>query len=87
MSHLPFLNHIERDGKHFYFYLLPFSGAPLVYYFGADKKVEGGYITLNRVSGRFSFSNRPTFDAQSTDVPILEVDRADMLDLMKSKLH
>jgi hypothetical protein len=83
MSPQPFLNHMERDGRHFYFFVMPLSGAPIIYYFAADKKVEGEYITLNRMSGRFSSSNKPTFDAQSTDVSILEVDRADFLDIMK----
>ena len=83
MSQVPFLNHVERDGRHFYFFLLPFSAAPVVYHFAGDKKIDGEYITLNRMSGQSSFSNRPTFDAQPIDVPILEVDTADFLDLMK----
>ena len=84
MTPQPFLNHLERDGKHLYFFLLPFSGGLVVTYFAADKKIEGEYITLNRMSGKFSFSSKPTFDAQALDLPILEVDRTDLLDAMSS---
>jgi hypothetical protein len=84
MTPQPFLNHIERNGKHLYFFLLPFSGGLVVYYFAADKKVDGEYITINRMSGRFSSSSKPSFDAQSLDIAILEVDATDVLDAMKS---
>lgn len=84
MTPQPFLNHIERDGKHLYFFLLPFSGGLLVSYFAADKRIDGEYVTLNRMSGRFSASSKPSFDAQSLDIPILEVDATDVLDVMKS---
>lgn len=84
MTPQPFLNHIERNGKHLYFFLLPFSGGLVVYYFAADKKIDGEYITINRMSGRFSPSSKPTFDAQSLDLPILEVEATDLLDAMKS---
>lgn len=84
MTPQPFLNHIERDGKHLYFFALPFSGGLLVTYLAADKKMEGEYITINRMSGRFSPSSKPTFDAQSLDLPILEVESTDLIDAMKS---
>lgn len=84
MSPSPFVNHIERDGKHLYFLLLPFSGGLVVFYFAADKKIEGDYITLNRMSGTVSASSKPTFNAQSLDLPILEVEATDLLDAMKS---
>jgi hypothetical protein len=83
MTPQPFLNHIERDGKHLYFFLLPFSGGLVVSYFAAEKKIEGEYITINRISGRFSPSSKPSFDAQSLDIPILEVDATDVLDAMR----
>ncbi len=84
MTPQPFLNHVERDGKHLYFFVLPFSGGLVVSYFAADKKIEGAYVTLNRMTGTVSSSSKPTFDAQSLDLPILEVDATDLLDAMKS---
>ena len=84
MTPQPFLNHIERHGKHLYFFALPFSGGLLVTYLAADQKIDGEYITINRMSGRFSPSSKPTFDAQSLDLPILEVESTDLLDAMKS---
>ncbi len=84
MTPQPFLNHVERDGKHLYFFMLPFSGGLVVSYFAAEKKVEGEYVTLNRMSGRFSPSSKPTFDAQSIDLPILEVEATDLLYAMKA---
>jgi hypothetical protein len=84
MTPQPFLNHAERDGKHLYFFLLPFSGGLVVYYFAADKRIDGEYVTINRMSGRFSYSSKPTFDAQSLDMPILEVEATDVLDVIKS---
>ncbi len=84
MTPQPFLNHIERAGKHLYFFVLPFSGGLLVSYLSADKKIEGEYITINRMSGRFSASSKPSFDAQSLDMPILEVEATDLLDAMTS---
>jgi hypothetical protein len=83
MTPQPFLNHMERDGRHIYFFLLPFSGGLVVSYFAADKKVDGEFITINRMSGRFSASNKPTFDAQSLDLPILEVEATDILDSIR----
>ncbi len=84
MTPQPFLNHVEREGKHLYFFILPFSGGLVVSYFAAEKKIEGEYVTLNRMSGRLSPSSKPTFDAQSIDLPILEVEATDLLDSMKS---
>jgi hypothetical protein len=83
MTPQPFLNHVERGGKHLYFFLLPFSGGLVVYYFAAEKKIDGEYVTINRMTGRFSPSSKPTFDAQSLDMPILEVEATDLLDGMK----
>jgi len=83
MTPQPFLHHIERDGKHLYFFVLPFSGGLVVYYFPATKKIEGAYVTLNRMSGAISPSAKPTFDAQSVDLAILEVDATDLVDAMK----
>jgi hypothetical protein len=80
MTPQPFLNHLERDGKHLYFFVLPFSGGLVVYYVEADKKLEGEYISINRMSGKFSSSSRPTFEAQSIDLPILEVEATDLLE-------
>jgi len=84
MSPAPFLNHVERGGKHLYFLLLPFSGGGVVSYFATDKKIEGEYVTINRMSGRFSASAKPSFDAQSLDIPILEVEATELLDVMKA---
>lgn len=83
MTPQPFLNHIERGGKHLYFFVLPFSGGLVVSYFAADKKIDGEFVTINRMTGRFSPSSRPTFDAQSLDLPILEVESTDLLDTIK----
>ncbi len=83
MTPQPFLNHVERDGKHLYFFVLPFSGGLVVSYFAAEKRVEGEYVTINRMSGRLTPSSKPTFDAQSLDIPILEVESTDFLDAMK----
>ena len=84
MSPQPFLNHIEKGGKHLYFLVMPFSGGIVVTYFAADEKIAGEYITINRMSGRFSASSKPTFEAQSMDLPILEVESTDLVDAMKS---
>jgi hypothetical protein len=35
------------------------------------------------MSGKLSSSSKPTFDAQSLDIPILEVDATDVLDAMR----
>jgi hypothetical protein len=83
MTPQPFLNHIERGGKHLYFFVLPFSGGLVISYFAADKKIDGEFITINRMSGRFTSSSKPTFDAQSLDLPILEVEATDILDAVK----
>ena len=84
MTPQPFLNHVERGGKHLYFFLLPFSGGLVACYFATDKKVEGEYITLNRMTGKFTASSKPSFDAQSLDLAILEVESTDFIDAMKA---
>jgi len=84
MTPQPFLNHIEREGKHLYFFLFAFLGGLVVYYFAGDRKIEGSYVSLNRRSGVISSLNKPTFDAQSIDLPILEVESTDLLNIMKS---
>ena len=83
MTPQPFLNHTERSGKHLYFFLLPFSGGLVVTYFEAERKIEGEYVTVNRMTGRFSPSSKPTFDAQCLDLPILEVESTDLLDAIE----
>ena len=83
MTPQPLLNHLERGGKHLYFVLLPFSGGLVVSYFVADRRIEGAYVTLNRMSGTVSPPNRPSFDAQSIDLAILEVDGTDLFDAVK----
>ena len=82
MTPAPFLNHIERQGRHLYFFILPFSGGLIVPYYSAEKRIEGEYVTLNRMTGRSSPSTKPTFDAQSLDIPILEVESTDLVDAM-----
>ena len=83
MGHSPFVNHSEKGGRHYYFVAFPFSGGVLVSYFATDKRVEGEYITVNRMSGKFTPTSKPSFDAQSLDLPILEVENTDLLDAMK----
>jgi hypothetical protein len=83
MTPAPFLNHAERDGKHLYFSALPFSGGIVVYFFSAEKKIEGEYVTFSRMSGAVTSSMKPSFDAQSLDFPVLEVEATDLLDAMK----
>ena len=83
MTPQPFLNHVEKDGRHLYFFLLPFSGGLVVFYFGADRKIDGEYVTLNRMTGKITPSMKPSFDAQSLDLAILEVESTDVLDAMK----
>ena len=85
MTPQPFLNHVERDGTHLYFFMLPFSGGLVVYYVEVDKRLEGEYITINRMSGKFSSSSRPTFDAQSIDLPILEVESTELIESLKAR--
>ncbi len=80
MTPQPFLSHVELKGKHVYFFVLPFSGSVVVAFFASEKRVEGEYVTINRMTGKFAPTNRPTFDAQSLDIPILEVDSTDLLD-------
>lgn len=84
MTPAPFLNHAERDGRHLYFAVLPFSGGMVVYFFSAEKRIEGEYVTFNRMSGAVTPSLKPSFDAQSLDFPILEVEATDLLDSMKA---
>lgn len=84
MTPAPFLNHAQKDGKHLYFAALPFSGGMVVYYFAAEKRIDGEYVTFNRMSGAVSPSAKPSFDAQSLDLPILEVEATDLLDAMKA---
>ena len=82
MTPQPFLNHAQQGGQHIYFFMLPFSGGLAVYYFASDQRVEGEFISLNRMSGKFSPASKPSFDAQSVDFPILEVDSTNVLDDM-----
>lgn len=84
MTPQPFLNHVERAGKHLYFFVLPFSSGLVVTYHEAQSKIEGEYVTVNRMTGRLSTSSRPTFDAQSLDLPVLEVESTTLLDAMES---
>jgi hypothetical protein len=83
MTPQPFVNHVEKDGKQVYFFLLPFSGGLVVCYFASETKIEGDYLTLNRMTGKIYPSGKPSFDAQSLDLAILEVEATDLLDSMK----
>lgn len=83
ISPAPFLNHMERGGRHLYFFVLPFSGGLILPYYSSETRVEGEYLTLNRMTGLSSASRKPSFDAQSLDIPILEVESTDLVDAMK----
>lgn len=83
ISPAPFLNHLEREGKHLYFFVVPFSGGLILPYYSSDTRIQGEYVTLNRMTGRTSSSGKPSFDAQSLDIPILEVESTDLVDSMK----
>ncbi|MDG7005553.1 MAG: hypothetical protein JRM86_01300 [Nitrososphaerota archaeon] len=82
MSPAPFLNHMQRGAKHLYFFVLPFSGGLILPYYSSESKIEGEYVTLNRMTGRSSSSSKPSFDAQSLDIPILEVASTDLVGAM-----
>ena len=83
MTPAPFLNHAQKGARHLYFIVLPFSGGLLLYYYSAEKKIEGEYVTLNRMSGTVSSTHKPSFDAQALDLPILEIESTDLLEEMK----
>jgi hypothetical protein len=78
----PFLNHVEHGGRHFYFFYLPLSSSPMLYYAEAERKVDGSYITFSRMSGNINFSGKPSFDAQSLDIPVLEVESTSLTELL-----
>jgi len=75
----PYLNRIQRGGKQIYFFQVPLIGAQSVYYAVDDRPSSSKYIICNRMTGKISFSEKPSFDAQSSDVAILDVEFTDVL--------
>lgn len=80
----PILNHVERNGRHFYFFHMPFSNSVTLYFAEESKKIDGSYISVNRMSGKITAVARPSFDAQALDIPLLEVQATDLTGYMES---
>ena len=86
-SATPFLQHAEIEGKHVYFFhssLL--TGKPVIYYVLLENRVESKYVVYNRFSDSLSFSDKMEADGQSVYIPILEVERTNLLKLVVSTL-
>ena len=79
LSPQTYLNHIMRNGKHLYYYQMPLIGAHSINYALDSRSATGKYIACNRMTGKISFQDRPSFDAQCTDVPILEVESTNLI--------
>jgi hypothetical protein len=75
----PYLNRVQRGAKKIYFFQLPLIGNQSVYYAVDDRPSSSKYITCNRMTGKTAFAEKPSFDAQSSDVVILDVESTDVL--------
>jgi hypothetical protein len=76
----PFIQHLVVNDKHIYFVQsLMMISEPMVYIFRTKEKIEKKYIVYNRFSDEISFSDQPSQDGQSIYIPILEVEKTNIL--------
>lgn len=75
-----FIQHVAVEGKHIYFIQsLMMTSKPMVYIFRSKEKIEKNYVVYNRFSDEITFSAQPGQDGQSIYIPILEVERTNIL--------
>lgn len=74
-SPTPFLQHIEIKGKHIYFIQAIFRRGVILYYIERREKIPEKYIVFHRLSGKITFSDVVSTDANLSHIPILEVHR------------
>ncbi|WP_309493623.1 hypothetical protein [Candidatus Hecatella orcuttiae] len=82
-SPAPMLQHTVVEGRQVYF-IQSFSivGKPLVYYLERDEKLESKYVVYNRFNDTISFSDKPGSDGQSVYIPIIEIEKTNLLDII-----
>ncbi len=74
-SQAPFLEYIELNGHHVYFFQIGMFGERILYYAELNKKADGRYVIYNRFKDAVSFSNKLETDGQSVSIPVLEIAR------------
>lgn len=80
-SPVPFLQYIEKDGKHIYFvYVLSFGRGSMVYFVELDEPIGKKYVVYNRFQDRITFSDRLETAGQTVSIPVLELARTNTLE-------
>ncbi len=76
----PFLQHITLKNKHVYFIqILAFMRNPIIYFVRQDRQAGGKYVVFNRFRDEVTFSDRLSSDGQTVYIPILELERTNLL--------
>jgi len=80
LSLTPIIQHTTIKNKHVYFIQsVPLLGRPLIYFFESDDEIEKRYIIYNKFKDEISFSDKLSTDGQSVSIPILEVEKTNLL--------
>ncbi len=80
-SPAPFLQYIEKDGKHIYFVYIPsFGREPMVYFIQMSEPIGKKYIIYNRFQDSISFSDNLQAAGQTISIPILKIAKTNIFD-------
>ncbi|MCX8175785.1 MAG: hypothetical protein N3E48_00955 [Candidatus Bathyarchaeota archaeon] len=81
LSLTPVLQHVKlNDGRHVYFIQASLMvGKPLIYFYEGNEEFKGKYVIYNRFKDEITFSEKPSSDAQSLPILILEVEKTNIL--------
>jgi len=80
LSLTPIIQHVAINNKHVYFVQsVSLLGRPLIYFFDSDEEIGKKYIIYNKFKDEISFSDKLSTDGQSVSIPVLEVEKTNLL--------
>ena len=84
LSPSPFIQHTTIKNENIYFIQsLVTMSQPMIYLFKTREKIEKKYVVYNRFSDEITFSDKLGQDGQSLYIPILEVEKTNLLKQLK----
>ena len=79
-SSLPFIQHYFDGSAHLYFINVLFAGGgTLIYFAKAKEGVDKRYIIFDPIRGRILFSDSISTDANARTIPLVDVERQNVL--------
>ena len=79
-SPMSFIQHYFDGRYHFYFLNVLFAGGgALIYFVKSEEGIDKKYIIFDSIRGRILFSDSISTDANARTIPLIEVERQNVL--------